>query len=164
MQDSTNVDPGSRSLPQLVRDLTQSVSDLLRSEIALARAETSEKVSQAGTAVTSIAAGAVVALVALIVVVQALVVALAEIMEPWLASALVGVALAALAWFMMRKGQNDLRASSLVPDRTIKNVRRDAELVADHVSTNRSSSHDGSQPTASATATTRRDATQELHR
>jgi ABC-type nickel/cobalt efflux system permease component RcnA len=165
MHDSTNADPTGRSLPQLLRDLTNSVSDLIRSEIALARAETSEKVSQAGTAAVSIAAGAVIGLAALLVVVQALVVALAEVMEPWLASVIVGLALAAIAWFMMRKGQNDLRATNLMPERTIQNVRRDAQVVADHASADHTHSHGGTRPAAPvATATTRHDATGELRR
>jgi hypothetical protein len=133
-------DDSGRSLGTLLRDLTHDVSDLVRSEIALARAETAEKVSQAGTAVASIAAGAVFGLAALIIVLQAVVIALAEVMEPWLASAIVGVAVAALAWFMINKGQNDLKATSLMPERTVRNVRQDAQVVADHSSSSEADS------------------------
>lgn len=133
MNGTTHSNLNDRSLGTLLRDLTHDVSDLVRSEIALARAETTEKVSQAGTAIAAIAVGAVFGLAALIIVLQAVVIALAEVMEPWLASAIVGLAVAALAWFMIKKGQNDLKATSLVPQRTVRNVQRDAQVVADHV-------------------------------
>jgi uncharacterized membrane protein YqjE len=133
MQGTTQTDESGRSLGTLLRDLTHNVSDLVRSELALARAETSEKVSQAGTAIASIAAGAALGLAALIIVLQALVIALSNIMEPWLASALVGLAVAALAWFLIKKGQDDLKVSNLTPERTIDNVRKDARMAADHV-------------------------------
>ena len=133
MQGTTQSDDSGRSLGTLLRDLTHNVSDLVRAEIALARAETSEKVAQAGTAVASIAAGAAFGLAALIIVLQALVIGLAEVMEPWLAAAIVGIAVAALAWFLINKGQNDLKVTNMMPDRTIKNVRQDARMAADHV-------------------------------
>ena len=127
-------DESERSLGTLLRDLTHDVADLVRSEIALARAETSEKISQAGTAIATIAVGAVFGLAALIIVLQAVVIALAQVIEPWLASAIVGVAVAALAWFMIKKGQDDLKAGSLMPERTVRNVRQDATVVTDHTS------------------------------
>lgn len=132
MQGTTQSNTNDRSLGTLLRDLTHDGSDLVRSEIALARAETAEKVSQAGTAIAAIAVGAVFGLAALIIVLQAVVIALANVMEPWLASAIVGLAVAALAWFMIRKGQNELEATSLVPQRTARNVQRDMQVVADH--------------------------------
>ncbi len=135
MNGSVQPDDSGRSLGTLLRDLTHDVSTLVRSEIALARAETAEKVSQAGTAVASIVAGAVFGLAALIIVLQAVVIALAEFVEPWLAAAIVGVAVAALAWFMINKGQNDLKAANLMPERTVRNLQQDARVVTDHQST-----------------------------
>ena len=134
MQDTTHTDLSGRSLPQLLRELSHSLGDLVRSEIALARAEMSEKASQAGTALASLAAGAAFGLAALIIVLQALVLVLAEVMPPWLASSLVGVAVAVLAFIMIRKGQNDLKAVNLAPRRTVDNVRQDARMMSDHVS------------------------------
>ena len=166
MQGTTHSEEGARSLGTLLRDLTHNVSDLVRSEIALARAETSEKISQAGTAVASIAAGAAFGIAALIIVLQALVIALAEVMEPWLASALVGLAVAALAWFLIKKGQNDLKATNLMPDRTIRNVREDARMAADRVQpdhTARTSGH-SVQPIHPTHGAMRHDIKQEAHR
>lgn len=119
-----------RSLKELIGDLSGSVSTLFRKEIQLARAETSEKITQSMVAVGAIAGGAILALAALLVLLQALVIALSELgVPPGWASLIVGVVVAAIAYFMIHKGTNDLKASSLAPDRTMDSLRRDAQLA-----------------------------------
>ena len=119
-----------RSLKELIGDLSGSISTLFRKEIQLARAETSEKITQSMVAVGAVAGGAILALAALIVLLQALVIAIAEMgVPPALAALIVGLVVAAIAYFMIHKGTNDLKASSLAPDRTMDSLRRDAQLV-----------------------------------
>jgi hypothetical protein len=119
-----------RSLKDLIGDLTNSVSTLFRKEIELARAETSEKVNQAAVAAGSIAAGGILALAALIVLLQALVIALTELgLAPALSALLVGGVVAGIAFALIYKGTNDLKAGSLAPNRTVDSLRRDAEMV-----------------------------------
>ena len=119
-----------RSLKDLLSDLSGSITTLFRKEIQLARAETSEKITQSMVALGAIAGGAILALRALIVLLQALVIAIAEMgVPPALASLIVGLVVAAIAYFMIHKGTNDLKASSLAPDRTMDSLRRDAQLV-----------------------------------
>jgi len=119
-----------RSLKELIGDLSGSISTLFRKEIQLARAETSEKITQSMVAVGAIAGGAILALAALIVLLQALVIAIAEMgVPPALAALIVGVIVAAIAYFMIHKGTNDLKASSLAPSRTMDSLRRDTQLA-----------------------------------
>lgn len=119
-----------RSLKSLLGDLSGSISTLFRKEIQLARAETSEKITQSMVAMGAIAGGAILALAALIVLLQALVIAISEMgVPPALAALIVGLVVAAIAYFMIHKGTNDLKASSLTPDRTMDSLRRDAQLV-----------------------------------
>jgi hypothetical protein len=119
-----------RSLKDLLSDLSGIISTLFRKEIQLVRAETSEKITQSMVAVGAIAGGAILALAALIVLLQALVIAIAELgVPPALSALIVGLAVAAIAYFMIHKGTNDLKASSLAPDRTMDSLRRDAQLV-----------------------------------
>jgi hypothetical protein len=121
---------GDRSLKELFGDLTSSVSTLFRKEIELARAETSEKVGQAALAAGSLAAGAILALAALIVLLQALVIALTELgLAPALSSLIVGGVVAIIAFALIYKGMNDLKASNLAPTRTVDSLRRDAHMV-----------------------------------
>ncbi len=119
-----------RSLKELFSDLTQSVTTLFRKEIELARAEISEKMSQAGVAAGALAAGGILALAALIVLLQALVIALAELgLAPALSALIVGGVVAIIAFALIYKGMNDLKASSLAPTRTVESLRRDAHMV-----------------------------------
>jgi len=123
-----------RSFKELFADLTSSVSTLFRKEIELARAEASEKIGQAGFAAGSIAGGAILALAALIVLLQALVIALAELgLAPALAALIVGGVVAIVAFALIYKGINDLKASSLAPTRTVDSLRQDAHMVKEQV-------------------------------
>jgi drug/metabolite transporter (DMT)-like permease len=123
-----------RSFKELFADLTNSVSTLFRKEIELARAEASEKIGQAGFAIGSLAGGAILALAALIVLLQALVIALAELgLAPALAALIVGGVVAIIAFALIYKGMNDLKASSLAPTRTVDSLRRDANMVKEQV-------------------------------
>jgi hypothetical protein len=119
-----------RSLKDLLSDLSGSISTLFRKEIQLVRAETSEKITQSIVAVGAIAGGGILALAALIVLLQALVIAIAELgVPPALSALIVGLVVAVIAYVMIHKGTNDLKASSLAPDRTMDSLRRDAQLV-----------------------------------
>jgi drug/metabolite transporter (DMT)-like permease len=123
-----------RSLKELLGNLTQSVTTLFRKEIELARAETSEKLSQAGVAAGAIAAGGVLALAALIVLLQALVIALSELgLAPALSALIVGGVVAIIAFALIYKGMNDLKASNLAPTRTVEALKRDADMVKEQV-------------------------------
>jgi drug/metabolite transporter (DMT)-like permease len=124
-----------RSLRDLVADLGSSITTLFRKEIQLARAETSEKISQAGGAVAVIAAGGVLALAALIVLLEAVVIAIADAgLPPAAAAAIVGVVVAVLAYVLIHMGIRNLRASQLVPSRTVDALKRDAQVAEEHLS------------------------------
>ena len=119
-----------RSIKNLLSDLSGSLTTLFRKEIQLARAETSEKMTQVAVAAGSIAGGAILALAALIVLLQAVVIGLTEAGIPAGWSALiVGVVVAGIAYFLIHKGTNDLKAGNLAPQRTVDSIKRDAQAV-----------------------------------
>lgn len=123
--------PGeNRSIADLIGDLGGNVSTLMRKEIQLARAETSEKVSQAMVAVGAILGGAVLAIAALIVLLQALIIGLtnAGIPAGW-SALIVGAVVAGIAYALVQKGTNDLKAGNLVPGRTVDSLKQDAQTL-----------------------------------
>jgi drug/metabolite transporter (DMT)-like permease len=124
-----------RSIKDLLSDLSTSITTLFRKEIQLARAETSEKVTQVAVALGSMVGGAILALAALMVLLQALVIGLTEAGIPagW-ASLIVGVVVAGIAYGMIYKGTRDLKASQLVPNRTVDSLKRDAQVVKEQAS------------------------------
>lgn len=119
-----------KSTSSLVSDALSQVSTLVRKEIDLAKAEVKSRVSSMGTAIGLIAAGAIVALVALNVLAAALVAALTEAgLDGGWAALIVGVGLALIAFFAATKGVNDLKNTNLTPRRTVRNVKRDTEVL-----------------------------------
>jgi drug/metabolite transporter (DMT)-like permease len=118
-----------KSVKSLLAELANNVTRLVRQELQLVQVETSEKTSQALEGVFVIIGGLLLAFAALLILLQALVVGLSEFMEPWLASLIVGVAVAVIAFALIKYGQNNLKASSLTPDRTIRVMREQKDMV-----------------------------------
>lgn len=131
----------NRPLSSLVSDLTREVSDLVRQEMALARAEFSEKISQATSGISSVAAGGMILLISLFFIVEAVVFGIAAILQiwldasvaAWLAPLLVGLLAAAVGWALLSKGRSNLQPRKLAPQRTVESLRRDEEMVKEHV-------------------------------
>ena len=126
--------PETRSIGELLRDLANDSTRLVRDELTLAKTEAQEKVSQVGAAVAMMAIGAVLAIPALVLILQAVVTVLSNFMWDWVAMLLVGVVIALVGYLLVRKGQNDLSAGKLAPERTAANLRRDVRLVQEKVS------------------------------
>lgn len=128
------VDPQERSTPALMADLLDQVTQLVRKEVQLFRAEISEKTTQAMVAAGSILAAAVLAITALNVLAAALVAALAKAGIPGAWSAvIVGFGLAVIAFLMAKKGVDNLKAGSLVPERTTRAAVRDVAMVKEKI-------------------------------
>jgi len=126
-------DLDNRSAPALIGDLITHVTELFRKEMMLLRAELNEKGNQVMTAVGMIAGALVLAITALNVLAAALVAALAEFMDGGWAALIVGVLLAAVAYFMASGGIKNLKTANLTPRRTAEAVSRDATMAKERV-------------------------------
>ncbi|CCF21934.1 Nutrient deprivation-induced protein [Pseudorhizobium banfieldiae] len=132
----------NRPLSELVSGLVSDITGLFRKEITLAKTEASEKMSHVLTGVEAFAAGLVFAIAAVGVLLAALVNGLAAFFvargmtEPGadgLASVIVGVVVALLAWGMIHRGLSTLRGENLKLDRTSTSIRRDAQMIKERV-------------------------------
>jgi hypothetical protein len=112
-------------LGQLGGDLT----GLVRKEAELVRAEIAEKLNAAGKAVIDIAAGGLLLIAALLVLLQALVLALSKLMDPIWAALLVGVVVAGVGYVLVRAGMKAISLKGFAPDRTARQLKKDAELM-----------------------------------
>jgi positive regulator of sigma E activity len=121
--------PTGPGMADLLGQLGGDIATLVRKETELVRAEISEKVSSAGKAVVDLAAGALLLVAALLVLLQALVLALSKIMDPTWAALLVGVVVAGVGYFMVRTGTKMLSLKGLSPDRSARQLKKDAELM-----------------------------------
>jgi hypothetical protein len=127
-----------RPLTELIGGLASDISMLFRKEIQLAKTEASEKMGQALSGVEMLIAGAVLALGALGVILAAAVSALAalfvaqgmgETAANSLAAVIVAVIVGIIAWALIARGRNILRADHLMLDRTAHSLGRDAAAV-----------------------------------
>lgn len=125
--------PEGRSIPQLLSDFTSDFTNLLRKESELVRAEFSEKLGQLARGGGEMAAGAICLLAALLVLLQALVIALSKLMDPAWASLLVGVLVAIVGVLLLRAGAKTAQVSNLKPDRTVRQLEKDAQLAKEQV-------------------------------
>ena len=128
MQDST------RPLGSLFTDLISEVTHLFQTELRLVRAELSEKASRAANGGAMIGAGAVVLLPAVFILLFAAVewLAVAGLPRQW-GFLLVGGVVAVIGAALLMKGVNNLKGPTLVPNRTIQQVRADFSVAKEQV-------------------------------
>lgn len=125
MSETTSAD-GTRSVPQLLRDIVDEVAALTRAEMRLARSETSASVRRASGGVMRVVGGVLLAFAALIVLLQALVIALANIVPPAVAALAVGGVVAVVGFALTRSGQEELKPENLAPTRTAQTLAEGA--------------------------------------
>lgn len=121
------------SLASLVKDLIGEIGQLIRQELRLARAETGEKLAQAQNGIIGIVVGLLLAFSGLLVLLQAVVIALANVMPAWLASVIVAVVVVGVGFMLVRQGQSNLSPANLVPERTLKAMRTDKDMIVEKV-------------------------------
>jgi hypothetical protein len=118
-----------RPIPEIFTDLISQVTGLVRKEGQLARAEISEKAGQALSGIAMIVLGAVLLIPALVILLQAAMAALVQNgMTPAIASLIVGGAALILGVILALVGWNMAKPASLVPDKTLDQLKRDTEM------------------------------------
>ncbi|MDR9777322.1 phage holin family protein [Rhizobium hidalgonense] len=127
-------------LSELLGGLISDVTGLLRKEIDLAKTEASEKLSRALSGAEVLVVGLVLAIGAVGVLLSALVGGLAAFLVKQglsdtsasaIASLVVGVGIALIAWALIARGVAVLRESNMKLDRTATSLRRDIHMVKD---------------------------------
>jgi uncharacterized membrane protein YqjE len=123
----TNDDP---TLGALVNQLTQQVPDLIRSEIRLAQAEVSEKGKRAGVGIGMFSVAGLLAFFALATLITTAILALALVVDAWLAALIVALVLLAAAAVAGVLGKNKVAsATPAKPERAMEGVKEDIATV-----------------------------------
>jgi len=118
----------SASTTALLGRLFDDATALLRNEVQLAKAEFTNTANELKARALALAVGGVLLAVGGLVLVAAAVLALANVVEPWLAAVIVGVALAVVGAILLSSARKRLAAGKL--DRTKASLERDADVVA----------------------------------
>src|SRR5215218_9154745 len=118
---------GERSLGALFAELAQDTSTLVRKEVQLAKTEMSQKASRVGKDVGFMAAGGAVAYAGLLAIIAGVIALLDLVIPLWLSALLVGLVVAAIGYFLVRKGLDALKQEDLAPRETIETLKEDKE-------------------------------------
>jgi Flp pilus assembly protein TadB len=120
-----------RSLGELFSELTQETTTLVRQEMRLAKAEMSQKASRVGKDVGFLAAGGAVAYAGLLAILAGAIYLLGLVIPLWLSALLVGLVVAVVGYFLVRKGLDALKQEDLAPRETMETLKEDKEWAKD---------------------------------
>jgi F0F1-type ATP synthase membrane subunit c/vacuolar-type H+-ATPase subunit K len=124
----------NKSIQNLVGEALRESSDLAQKEFALFRTEMTQNVRTMFIGLAMLVVAAIFAIAAIMLLTESLVEWLATVVESEaLAALIVGVALAAVAIGLGLYGRNAISSFSLMPPRTVRSVKRDAQVLSERV-------------------------------
>lgn len=127
-----------RPIGEVAKNLTSDLSLLLRQEIELAKAEMAQKARTAAPGLGMFGGAGVVALCAAGALTAFLVLVFSLFLPDWAAALIVGVAMAAVAFVLIRQGKERIAdAGKPVPEQTIEMVKEDVEWAKTRASSAR---------------------------
>lgn len=118
------------SLAGLLSRLMDEARALARNEIALAKAEARNAVRDVKLSIAPFAIAAGVLFAGALTLVATLVLALSEVMRPWLAALIVSIVLLAAGWMLLKSGRRKWAHLGEQFDRTQESLHKDATVVA----------------------------------
>jgi len=123
-----------RSLGDLFSELAGETGTLVRQEVALAQAEMMHKATKAGKNVGFLVIGGAVGYAAALAMTAGIILLIAQVIPAWASALLVGVAIGAVAYFMISSALEKLRKTDPVPRNTIETLKEDAQWLKKEVS------------------------------
>ena len=124
------VPPEQESATGLLSRLVNDVTALFRSEIALAKSELADAATNAKLGLAALAIAFVVLLAGAQTLIAAVVLGLAEVMEPWAAAFIVGGVLAIGGLVMLTTAKRKLATMKRPVPRTQDSLQQDAAMIA----------------------------------
>jgi hypothetical protein len=122
-----------RPLSELVSQLSRDGALLIQQEVTLAKRELEDKLREVRSETMSIAVGGLVLYAGGLTLTAALVLLLAQWMPAWSAALLLGVLVTGLGAALAGRGRRRLQQVQLTPERSLRNVERDAEIVKEAI-------------------------------
>ena len=117
----------SRAMPEVLQDIVGNIQEIIRSEFLLAKAEISEETAKAARSSIPLAVGLVLALYAFGFILLAIVHALSAVVDAWLASLIVGVAVLVVSVILVSVGRKRFQQVKVVPEKTIETMKENVQ-------------------------------------
>lgn len=116
------------TLGELFAELSRETTTLVRQEVDLAKTEMSQKAARVGKDVGFLAAGGAVAYAGLLALIAAVILGLGQLgITWWLSALLVGLVVAGIGAYLVFSGINELKSTSLMPEKTMETLREDQQ-------------------------------------
>jgi Putative Actinobacterial Holin-X, holin superfamily III len=121
-------------IQNLIGEALRESSDLARKELTLFKAELAANVKTLAIGAALMAVASIFAIAALILFTEALVKWLATVVDSEaLAALIVGGGMAVIAVGLVLYGRSTMSAASLAPNRSIKSIQRDTQVLSEKV-------------------------------
>jgi len=128
-------EPRNQSLQNLFGEALRETSDLAQKEFALFRTEMSESIKNVFVGLAMVVAAAVFAIAAVMLLTEALVKWLGTVLgSEALAALIVAALMAVIAIGLGLYGRSAFSRFSLTPERTVRSIKRDTEVLSERVS------------------------------
>jgi hypothetical protein len=128
-------DTNPQSIQNLFGEALRETSDLAQKEFTLFRTEMTQSVRTMFIGLAMVVAAAVFAIAAVMLLTESLVEWLASVLESEaLAALIVGGLMAAIAVGLGLYGRSAISSFSLTPERTLRSVKRDSQVLSERVS------------------------------
>ena len=115
-----------RSMAEVLQDIVGNIQEIVRSEFRLARVEIHEETAKALRSAVPLGIGALLALYALGFILLAVVHALSAVVDPWLASLIVGVTVLVISMVLVSVGRKRLKQLK-APEKTIETMKENVQ-------------------------------------
>lgn len=123
--------PDHQSIGQLISRMSEQAARLVRAEIDLAKAELAEKAKAAGIGVGLLAGAAFFGFFTFVMLLTTVILALSEVLAPWLAALIVLVVLAVVTAVLALLGVKSLKKGTPpTPEKAIAGLKQDADTVS----------------------------------
>ena len=117
-----------RTIAELLKDLSEQTSTLVRKEMELARAELTEKGKRAGIGAGMFGGAGLFGFFAFAALTACFVLALTEVVDPWLAALIVAAVYGAIAAVLALRGRDKIQeATPPAPEQTVETLKEDVE-------------------------------------
>ena len=120
---------GSRSIGDLIGEISDDLSRLFRQEVELARAEIKQEAAKAGRAAGMLGGAGLAGYMVALLVTLAVVFGLANVMDPAWAALIVAAVWAVIGAVLYSAGRSRLRTVSPMPRQTVDTLKEDAKWL-----------------------------------
>jgi len=116
-----------RTMSEVLQDIVANIQEIVRSEFRLAKVEIHEETTKAVRSSIPLVIGVLLSLYALGFILLAVVHALSMVVDPWLATLIVGAGVLVISMILVSVGRQRFKKVKVVPEKTVVTVKENVQ-------------------------------------